>query len=209
MSKGAQAKAPAQNPTLYILSAPSGGGKSSLARALVERRDDIVTSVSHTTRPLRPGETDGVDYFFVDRVVFEQMVGTSRKTVEEALAQGRSVILDIDWQGAQQIRYAFSNAVSVYILPPSVEVLTKRLAARGRETPEEIASRLSEAASEMSHYDEYDHILINADFEAALGELEALVRRGEAPQSGQGFDVGVLVDCAKNVRLKTSETADL
>jgi len=225
LSKGAQAKAPAQNPTLYILSAPSGGGKSSLARALVERRDDIVTSVSHTTRPLRPGETDGVDYFFVDRVVFEQMVenkelleyarvfdhyyGTSRKTVEQALAQGRSVILDIDWQGAQQIRHAFSNAVSVYILPPSVEVLTKRLAARGRETPEEIASRLSEAASEMSHYDEYDHILINADFEAALGELEALVRRGEAPQSGQGFDVGVLVDCAKNVRLKTSETADL
>jgi|TARA_B100000315_G_scaffold79150_3_gene72522 guanylate kinase len=225
LSKGAQAKTPAQNPTLYILSAPSGGGKSSLARALVERCDDMVTSVSHTTRPLRPGETDSVDYFFVDQAVFEQMVedkelleyarvfdhyyGTSRETVEQALAQGRSVILDIDWQGARQARHAFPAAVSVYILPPSVEVLAKRLAARGRETPEEIALRLSEAASEMSHHDEYDHILINAGFDAALGELEALVRRGKAPESGQGFDVGALVDCAKNVRLKTSKTADL
>jgi guanylate kinase len=118
-------------------------------------------------------------------------------------------MLDIDWQGARQVRRAFPGAVSVYILPPSVEALAQRLADRGRDTPDEIASRLSEAASEMSHYDEYDQILINTNFDAALGELEALVCRGEALQSGQGFNVGALVDCAKNVRLKTSETANL
>ena len=216
---------PARKPTLYILSAPSGAGKSSLARALVERARDTVTSVSHTTRPQRTGETHGVDYFFVDQSEFEQMIkddgfleyarvfdhwyGTSRKVVEQAIVQNRSIMLDIDWQGAQQVRRAFPAAVSVYILPPSVEALAQRLVDRGRDSPDEIASRLSEAASEMSHYDEYDHILININFDAALGELEALVCSGEAPQSGQGFNVGMLVDCAKNVRLKTSETANL
>tara|TARA_Y100001934_G_C12316703_1_gene757870 strand:+ start:677 stop:1342 length:666 start_codon:yes stop_codon:yes gene_type:complete len=216
---------PARNPTLYILSAPSGGGKSSLARALVDRTEDIVTSVSHTTRPQRMGETNGVDYFFVDATEFEQMVkddgfleharvfdhcyGTSRKAVEQAIAQDCSVVLDIDWQGARQVRRAFPAAVSVYILPPSVEILFQRLVDRGRDTPEEITARLSEAASEMDHFAEYDHILINTNFDAALAELEALVCRGEPPLSGQDFNVGALVDCAKNVRLKTSETANL
>ena len=216
---------PARKPTLYILSAPSGGGKSSLARALVDHTEDIVTSVSHTTRPQRTGETDGVDYFFVDPAEFEQMIkddrfleharvfdhcyGTSRKAVEQAFAQDRSVVLDIDWQGARQVRRAFPAAVSVYILPPSVEALSQRLVDRGRDTPDEVTARLAEAASEMSHYAEYDHILININFDAALGELEALVCRGEAPESGRGFNVEALVDCAKNVRLKTSERANL
>ena len=211
--------------TLYILSAPSGGGKSSLARALADRSENIVTSVSHTTRPQRPGETDSVDYFFVDLARFEQMVkdggflehaqvfgyfyGTSRNAVEQAIKSNQSVLLDIDWQGAQQVRAAFKDAVSVYILPPSVEVLAQRLAARGRENPDQISARLDKAASEMSHYGEYDYILVNTEFDQALGELEVLIYHGESPQSGQGFDVAALVDCAKNVRLKTSETANL
>ena len=212
-------------PTLYILSAPSGGGKSSLARALADRSESIVTSVSHTTRPQRPGETDGVDYFFVDPAQFERMIkddgflehaevfghcyGTSRHAVERAIKSNQSVLLDIDWQGAQQVRTAFKEAVSVYIFPPSVEVLAQRLTDRGRETPEQISARLDEAASEMSHYGEYDHILVNTEFDQALEELEALIHRGEPPESGRGFDVAALVDYAKSVRLKTSETANL
>ena len=218
-------RAASRQPTLYILSAPSGGGKSSLARALADRSENIGTSVSHTTRPQRPGETDGTDYFFVDLAQFEQMVkdegflehaqvfghcyGTSRHAVEQAIKANQSVLLDIDWQGAQQVRAAFKDAVSVYILPPSVEVLAQRLADRGRENPDQISARLDKAASEMSHYGEYDYILVNTEFDQALGELEALIHRGEPPRSGRGFDVAALVDCAKSVRLKTSETANL
>ena len=218
-------RAGSRQPTLYILSAPSGGGKSSLARALADRSENIGTSVSHTTRPQRPGETDGTDYFFVDLAQFEQMVkdegflehaqvfghcyGTSRHAVEQAIKANQSVLLDIDWQGAQQVRAAFKDAVSVYILPPSVEVLAQRLADRGRENPDQISARLDKAASEMSHYGEYDYILVNTEFDQALGELEALIHRGEPPRSGRGFDVAALVDCAKSVRLKTSETANL
>jgi guanylate kinase len=184
-----------------------------------------VTSVSHTTRPQRPGETDGVDYFFVDLAQFEQMVkdegfleyakvfdhfyGTSRHAVEQAIKANQSVLLDIDWQGARQVRAAFAGVVSVYILPPSIEILAQRLADRGRETPEQISARLAEAATEMSHHGEYDYIMVNTEFDQALGELEVLIYHGESPQSGQGFDVAALVDCAKNVRLKTSETANL
>ena len=218
-------RAASRPPTLYILSAPSGGGKSSLARALADRSENIVTSVSHTTRPQRPGETDGVDYFFVDLAQFEQMVkdegfleyakvfdhfyGTSRHAVEQAIKANQSVLLDIDWQGARQVRAAFAGVVSVYILPPSIEILAQRLADRGRETPEQISARLAEAATEMSHHGEYDYIMVNTEFDQALGELEVLIYHGESPQSGQGFDVAALVDCAKNVRLKTSETANL
>ena len=218
-------RAASRQPTLYILSAPSGGGKSSLARSLAGRSENIVTSVSHTTRPQRPGETDGVDYFFVDLAQFEQMVkdegfleyakvfdhfyGTSRNAVEQAIKANQSVLLDIDWQGARQVRAAFAGVVSVYILPPSIEILAQRLADRGRETPEQISARLAEAATEMSHHGEYDYIMVNTEFDQALGELEVLIYHGESPQSGQGFDVAALVDCAKNVRLKTSETANL
>ena len=218
-------RAASRQPTLYILSAPSGGGKSSLARALADRSENIVTSVSHTTRPQRPGETDGTDYFFVDLAQFEQMVkdegfleyakvfdhfyGTSRHAVEQAIKANQSVLLDIDWQGARQVRAAFAGVVSVYILPPSIEILAQRLADRGRETPEQISARLAEAATEMSHHGEYDYIMVNTEFDQALGELEVLIYHGESPQSGQGFDVAALVDCAKNVRLKTSETANL
>jgi len=194
---------------VFILSAPSGGGKSSLARALAKNCDRVMTSVSHTTRNIRPGETDGVDYNFVDVDTFERMIaggefveyanvfgqyyGTSREAIVGNLAAGKSVVLDIDWQGARQVRDAFEDAVSIYILPPSLEVLAERLSARGREDDQQLQERLSKASSEMSHFNEYDYLMINTHFEDALLELENLVLNGKCPTSADNFDVGGLV----------------
>ena len=194
---------------VFILSAPSGGGKSSLARALAENCDRVMTSVSHTTRNIRPGETDGVDYNFVDVDTFERMIaggdfveyanvfgqyyGTSREAIVGNLAAGKSVVLDIDWQGARQIRDAFEDAVSIYILPPSLEMLAARLSARGREDDKQLQERLSKASSEMSHFNEYDYLMINTHFEDALLELENLVLNGKRPTSADNFDVEGLV----------------
>ena len=194
---------------VFILSAPSGGGKSSLARALAKNCDRVMTSVSHTTRNIRPGETDGVDYNFVDVDTFERMIaggdfveyanvfgqyyGTSREAIVGNLAAGKSVVLDIDWQGARQVRDAFKDAVSIYILPPSLEVLAERLSARGREDDQQLQERLSKASSEMSHFNEYDYLMINTHFEDALLELENLVLRGKRPTSADNFDVKGLV----------------
>ena len=194
---------------VFILSAPSGGGKSSLARALARDCDRVMTSVSHTTRNIRPGETDGVDYNFVDVDTFERMIGagefveyanvfgqyygTSRDAIVGNLAAGKSVVLDIDWQGARQIRDAFEDAVSIYILPPSLEVLAARLSARGREDDKQLQERLSKASSEMSHFNEYDYLMINTHFEDALLELENLVLNGKRPTSADNFDVEGLV----------------
>ena len=194
---------------VFILSAPSGGGKSSLARALAENCNRVMTSVSHTTRNIRPGETDGVDYNFVDVDTFERMIaggefveyanvfgqyyGTSRDAIVGNLAAGKSVVLDIDWQGARQVRDAFKDAVSIYILPPSLEVLAERLSARGREDDKQLQERLSKASSEMSHFNEYDYLMINTHFEDALLELENLVLSGKRPTSADNFDVKGLV----------------
>ncbi|XXK28171.1 guanylate kinase [Arenicellales bacterium nBUS_45] len=194
---------------VFILSAPSGGGKSSLARALAENCDRVMTSVSHTTRNIRPGETDGVDYNFVDVDTFERMIaggdfveyanvfgqyyGTSREAIVGNLAAGKSVVLDIDWQGARQVRDAFKDAVSIYIMPPSLEVLAARLSARGREDDQQLQERLSKASSEMSHFNEYDYLMVNTHFEDALLELENLVLRGKRPTSADNFDVKGLV----------------
>ena len=194
---------------VFILSAPSGGGKSSLARALARDCDRVMTSVSHTTRNIRPGETDGVDYNFVDVDTFERMIGagefveyanvfgqyygTSRDAIVGNLAAGKSVVLDIDWQGARQIRDAFADAVSIYLLPPSLEVLAARLSARGREDDKQLQERLSKASSEMSHFNEYDYLMINTHFEDALLELENLVLNGKRPTSADNFDVEGLV----------------
>jgi guanylate kinase len=168
-----------------------------------------MTSVSHTTRNIRPGETDGVDYNFVDEDTFERMIaggdfveyanvfgqyyGTSRDAIVGNLAAGKSVVLDIDWQGARQVRDAFKDAVSIYILPPSLEVLAARLSARGREDDQQLQERLSKASSEMSHFNEYDYLMINTHFEDALLELENLVLRGKRPTSADNFDVKGLV----------------
>lgn len=176
--------------TLYVISAPSGAGKTSLVKALLEQDKQIQVSVSHTTRAMRPGEADGQDYNFVSLENFNAMIsqslfleyaevftnkyGTSRPWVEEQLQQGMDVILEIDWQGAQQIRQQMPDCVSIFILPPSTEELRKRLTGRGTDSDEVINHRMSEALSEMSHYPEFQYLVINDDFETALSHLQAV-----------------------------------
>ncbi len=177
--------------TLYIVSAPSGAGKTSLLRTLLERLHEIGLSISHTTRPMRPGEVDGVHYHFIDKARFEAMAaqgefleharvfdnhyGTARATVEARLAEGRDVVLEIDWQGARQVRERMPGTVSIFILPPSRQALADRLGGRGQDSREVIARRMRDAVAEMSHYDEYDFVVINEDFERAVQELTAIV----------------------------------
>lgn len=176
--------------TLYIISAPSGAGKTSLVKALISSDSLACVSVSHTTRPPRPGEVDGWDYHFVDHAEFDRMIatndflehaevftnkyGTSRSWVEQTLAEGKDVILEIDWQGAQQVRKLMPEAQSIFILPPSREALQQRLTKRGQDSDEVIAQRMNEAVSEMSHYHEYDYLIINDQFEQAQQELSAI-----------------------------------
>jgi len=175
---------------LFIVSAPSGAGKTSLVKALLERISDVVVSVSHTTREPRPGEQDGVDYHFVSKPTFENMVtagefleharvfdnfyGTSRIAVAEQLEAGRDVILEIDWQGARQVRLAAPQALGVFILPPTRETLRERLLGRGQDTEQVIQRRMRDAIKEMSHYGEYHFLVFNDDFEQAVAELQAL-----------------------------------
>jgi guanylate kinase len=177
--------------TLFIISAPSGAGKTSLLKALHQRDDALHVSVSHTTRPKRPGEVDGVHYHFLEQAeflrkaargdflehaqVFDNYYGTDEGSVRGALQAGRDTVLEIDWQGAQQVRHRFPEAVSIFILPPSPEALYQRLSNRGQDSETVIQGRMSQAVSEMSHYAEFDYLVINDDFEQALGELAAIV----------------------------------
>ena len=177
--------------TLFIVSAPSGAGKTSLVKALLQSTDGLSVSVSHTTRRMRPGERDGSDYHFVAQTAFEAMIaddafleharvfdnyyGTARAGVLEQLQQGRDVILEIDWQGARQVRQALPQAVSVFILPPSRRALEQRLRSRGQDDESVIARRMRDAQSETSHYDEYDYLVINDDFDLALRQLQSIV----------------------------------
>ena len=177
--------------TLYIVSAPSGAGKSSLVTALLEQTRHIKVSVSHTTRAPRPGEEDGVNYNFVSveqfkallaeeaflehAEVFGNFYGTSRIWLEEQLNAGTDIILEIDWQGAQQVRKLMPEAVGIFILPPSKAALQERLDNRGQDSAEIIAGRMAQAVSEMSHYDEYDYVIINDRFEVALNELRSVI----------------------------------
>jgi len=178
--------------TLFIVAAPSGAGKSTLVNALLEREPDISLSISHTTRPPRPGEQYGRHYFFVERAEFEREVaegiflehaqvhgnfyGTSRRTVQELLQQGRDVLLEIDWQGAAQIRKTKPDCVSVFILPPSRAELERRLRGRGSDSEEVIERRLRNSREEIAHAHEFDYILVNDRFEDALETLQAIVR---------------------------------
>ena len=177
--------------TLYIFAAPSGAGKTSLVKALVETVATIEVSVSHTTRVPRPGEVDGINYHFIDVAVFQAMVakgdflehaqvfdnfyGTARAKIEQRLAAGVDVILEIDWQGARQVRTQFPDSIGVFILPPSRQALEERLRGRGQDEEEIIARRMRDAVSEMSHYAEFDYLVINDDFQTALAELAAIV----------------------------------
>jgi len=187
--------------TLFIVSAPSGAGKTSLVKALLESTPDLVVSVSHTTRAMRPGERDGVDYHFVDVDTFRGMVeagaflehaqvfdnyyGTSQAAVEAELDRGRDVILEIDWQGARQVRHLMPGAVGVFVVPPSRQALEQRLRGRGQDSDEIIARRMRDAQSEASHYGEYDYFVVNDDFDAALKQLWAVIEARRLRLSAQ------------------------
>ncbi|HXS03213.1 MAG TPA: guanylate kinase [Rhodanobacter sp.] len=178
--------------TLFVVAAPSGAGKSTLVNALLEREGAISLSVSHTTRPPRAGEQYGRHYYFVDRAEFEREIaegiflehaevhgnlyGTSRTTVQGLLEQGRDVLLEIDWQGAGQIRRSKPDCVSVFILPPSRAELERRLRGRGSDAPDVIERRLHNSRGEIAHAHEFDYIVVNDVFEQALGDLQAIVR---------------------------------
>jgi guanylate kinase len=182
---------------LFVVSAPSGAGKTSLVKAIIERRDDACTTVSYTTRTRRSGETDGTDYHFVDQArfaalreqgdflewaeVFDNFYGTSREQVRGLVAQGRRVILEIDWQGARQVRAAMPESRLVFILPPSVEELERRLRLRATDDEAVIARRLADARDDMTHWSEFDFVIVNEDFDRAVADLNAVLdARGEA-----------------------------
>ncbi len=177
---------------LFIFSAASGTGKTSLAKALVESMPEVAFSVSHTTRAPRPGEVHGVHYYYVSRAEFDRLAaagafvehatvfgnsyGTSKQAIDNQIQAGKSVILDIDWQGARAIKAWRPDAVSVFILPPSRAALRERLTNRKQDSEEIIDRRMREAVSEMSHYQEFDRLVVNDDFEAALADLKAILR---------------------------------
>ena len=202
MTRGANSGGPGVRPPprVFVLSAPSGAGKSSLARALVDAEPSVRLSVSHTTRAPRPGEIDGVDYHFVGKREFEVMVqagaflehawvfdryyGTSWEAVRSELSRGHDVVLDIDWQGARQVREAFADTVSVFILPPSIGALRSRLTGRGQDSAGIIDHRMRAARSELEHYDEFDYIVVNDDFERTLDALRGLLEGGSAMLPG-------------------------
>ena len=177
--------------TLYIVAAPSGGGKTSLVQALIERVHGIQVSISHTTRPMRPGEKNGVNYFFVDEPefmkmvgngefiehakVFDHLYGTSAAQITERLEQGIDIVLDIDWQGAEQIRHLYSNVVGIFLVPPSLEALKQRLRNRRQDNDEIISERMVRAQDELSHYPEFDYLIVNDEFDKAASELAAIV----------------------------------
>jgi guanylate kinase len=186
---------------LYIVSAASGTGKTSLLKALLEKTTDIAISVSHTTRDKRPGEENGLHYHYVTKNTFVDLIGkgdflehaqvfgnyygTSQRAVEKQLSAGQDVILEIDWQGAQQVRKLMPLAVSIFILPPSRSALLSRLQGRGQDNGDVIAARMAEAVSEMSHYNEFDYLVVNDLFDRALTELEAIFMANRLTVSSQ------------------------
>ena len=187
--------------TLYIVSSPSGGGKTSLVKALLEAEPEVRLSVSYTTRPPRAGEVDGRDYHFVPLETFQRMLqaaeflesaeiyghryGTSQKWIAGEQSAGRDVLLEIDWQGAQQVRKLAPGSVSIFVLPPSMEALEARLKGRGKDSAEVIARRLAAARAEMSHAPEYDYVIINEDFSRAALDLRSIVRAERLKASRQ------------------------
>jgi guanylate kinase len=183
---------------LYVISAPSGAGKTSLVKALLASEPRLRLSISHTTRTRRPAELEGREYHFVSKAQFEELVargefleharvfdnnyGTSRAFVESQLAAGHDVLLEIDWQGAQQVRRAMPECVSIFVLPPARQTLSERLSRRATDTPEVIRRRLKDAAGDMSHHDEFDYVVVNDAFDKAVADLKRIIE-------GQGQDL--------------------
>lgn len=177
--------------TLFIIAAPSGTGKTSMVRTLMDQLEGLTLSISHTTRQRRPGEVNGEDYYFVDPDSFHEMVrqqaflehaqvfdnwyGTARQTVDSALAAGRDVLLEIDWQGAQQVRNQIPGATSVFILPPSLKTLAERLKGRGQDNDSIIRRRMTDAVEHISHYSEFEYLIVNDDFQQAVDQLRAVI----------------------------------
>jgi guanylate kinase len=196
--------------TLYTVSAPSGAGKTSLVRALLDQDQQVSVSVSHTTRKQRPGEVDGSDYHFVSKdkfssmlaagdflehaLVFQNYYGTSKSWVEETLSKGIDVILEIDWQGAEQVKSLIADTRGIFILPPSKEALEQRLNSRGQDDDSIIEQRMREAINEMSHYQDADWIVINDDFDHALSELQAILVSQRLTLLKQEHRNGTLID---------------
>ena len=194
---------------LFVVSAPSGTGKTTLVKALTKRDENVVLSISHTTRPRRRGERDGIDYLFVDTPRFRGMIeegaflehasvfgnlyGTSQGSVRRELNTGRDVVLEIDWQGAQQIRERIPDAVSVFVLPPSRESLRTRLEARGQDSERIIAERMRTAVSDLSHYHEFDYVIVNDSIERAAEDLASIVRAHRLVSPRQTLARGALL----------------
>lgn len=194
---------------LYIISAPSGAGKTSLVKQLRADMEQLAVSVSHTTRAMRPGEQEGLDYFFIPVAQFQTMIaeqaflehaqvfdnfyGTAQKSVTAKLAQGQDVILEIDWQGAQQVKRMLPDCISIFILPPSIEVLKQRLQNRGQDNAEIIARRMRDAVTEMSHYCEFDYLIVNDDFNLALNQLKSIIICDRLQQSRQQHQLADLL----------------
>jgi len=194
---------------LFVISAPSGAGKTSLVRSLLAARPNLVVSVSHTTRKPRPLELEGRDYYFVAPERFRQLVdegaflehatvfgneyGTGRAQIEDKLAAGNDVLLEIDWQGARQVRRARPDCTSIFILPPSRATLEQRLRERRTDNPETIARRLADAATDISHYDEFEYAVVNDQFEHAARELGAILDAAGAPLRTQRVEIQSLI----------------
>ena len=180
------------NGFLFVVSAPSGAGKTSLLKALVPSDPRLSLSVSHTTRPMRPGEEDGVHYHFVSveqfqalagqggfleqAQVFDNYYGTAEEVVQSQLSEGQDLVLEIDWQGGRQVRKRFPDAISIFIAPPSIEALEQRLGGRGQDDASVVQRRMRDAVEELSHYPEYDYLVMNDDFDQAQSELESIVK---------------------------------
>ncbi|NOR70093.1 MAG: guanylate kinase [Methylomarinum sp.] len=195
---------------LYIISAPSGAGKTSLVKQLVSKVDQLDVSVSHTTRAIREGETHGQDYFFTSVDAFKQMIsdhaflehaqvfdnfyGTAQQSVEDMLEQGIDVILEIDWQGAEQVKKMLPNSISIFILPPSIEILQQRLENRGQDSKEIIARRMQDAVKEMSHCHEFDYLIVNDDFNVALTELTSIISCHRLEKQRQVKNLATLIE---------------
>lgn len=193
-----------------IVAAPSGAGKTSLVRALVEREPEVYVSVSHTTRPQRPGEADGQHYHFISEDRFQAMIeagefvehanvfgnlyGTSVAAIRDPLEAGHDIVLEIDWQGAQQVRTQFEDSVSVFILPPSRATLLERLSARGQDDEAVIKKRMASAVAEMSHFDEFDFVIVNDRFELAVAEMTTLLRADRLRQRRRTAELAPLIE---------------